>query len=282
MSLNIILIVLFAAIMHTSWNFLVKQSDDKLLGMSAVVIGHIPFSFIALAFAPFPHQDALLYIFCSVVFHTGYQWFLLNAYRLGDLSRVYPLSRGVAPMLVTLVSISFLGVVLSQTELAAIAMIGLGIASLVFTKSQSGSFDLKTVLLSLIAGCFIAAYSMTDGLGARAAQSPFGYYAVGSLFTAIVWIIYLHFKRPGLFTTLITSHKRLTLLGGGASFGAYSLVVWAFTLAPIALVTSLRETSIIFAMLLGTFILKEKMSWQKGIAVALTLAGILALRMSQL
>ena len=282
MSLNVILIVLIAAIMHASWNFLVKQSDDKLLGMSAVVIGHIPFSLLTLVFAPLPHHDALIYFFLSTIFHTGYQWFLLNAYRFGDLSKVYPLSRGVAPMLVTLVSIGFLGVVLSQTELAAVAMIGLGIACLVFTKSHSGSFDLKTVSLSLIAGCFIAAYSMTDGLGARAANSPFGYYAAGSLLTAAVWILYIHFKRPGLCKALITSHKRLTLLGGGASFGAYSLVVWAFTLAPIALVTSLRETSIIFAMLLGTIILKEKMSWQKGLAVVLTLAGILTLRMSQL
>ena len=279
MSLSLILIVLFAAILHATWNFLVKQSDDKLLSMSAVVIGHVPFSLIALIFFPLPLIDALPFLLCSVGLHTGYQLFLLNAYRFGDLSKVYPLARGVAPMLITLVSISILGVVLNQIELAAIVMIGLGIASLVFTRSQSGSFDFKTVALSLITGCFIAAYSIVDGLGARVAQSPVGFYACASTVSALIWLIYLKSKRPDLLKTLATTQKRLTLLGGGASFSAYALVVWAFTIAPIALVTALRETSIIFAMLLGTLILKEKMSWQKGLAIALTVAGVLTLRL---
>lgn len=282
MSMNIIVVVLFAAILHASWNFLVKQSDDKLLSMSAVVIGHVPYAVIALIFTPFPLMDALPFLVLSVVFHTGYQWFLLNAYQIGDLSKVYPLARGAAPLLVTLVSIGFLGTALNQNELTAIILIGIGIGSLVFTRSQSGSFGIKTVLLSLITGCFIAAYSMTDGLGARAAQSPFGYYAVGSLATSLVWAIYLQFKRPKLLKTLVTTQKRLTLMGGGISFAAYSLVVWAFTLAPLALVTALRETSIIFAMLLGTFILKERMTWQKGAAALLTVAGVIILRASQL
>ena len=279
MSLNIILIVLFAAILHATWNFLVKRSDDKLLSMSAVVIGHVPFSLAALVFFPLPLIDALPFLIGSVVLHTGYQLFLLNAYRFGDLSKVYPLARGVAPMLVTLVSISILGVVLNQTELAAIVMIGLGISSLVFTRSDSGSFDSKTVALSLITGCFIAAYSIVDGLGARVAQSPVGFYACASTVSAIIWLIYLSFKRPDILKTLATTQKQLTLLGGGASFGAYALVVWAFTIAPIALVTALRETSIIFAMLLGTLILKEKMSWQKGLAIVLTVAGVLTLKL---
>ena len=182
-------------------------------------------------------------------------------------------------MLITLVSISILGVVLNQIELAAIVMIGLGIASLVLTRSHSGSFDFKTVALSLITGCFIAAYSIVDGLGARVAQSPVGFYACASTVSALIWLIYLKSKRPDLLKTLATTQKRLTLLGGGASFSAYALVVWAFTIAPIALVTALRETSIIFAMLLGTLILKEKMSWQKGLAIALTVAGVLTLRL---
>ena len=279
MSLNIILIVLFAAILHATWNFLVKRSDDKLLSMSAVVIGHVPFSLVALVFLPLPLIDALPFLIGSVVLHTGYQLFLLNAYRLGDLSKVYPLARGVAPMLVTLVSISILGVMINQTELAAIVMIGLGIASLVFTRSDSGSFDFKTVALSLITGCFIAAYSIVDGLGARVAQSPVGFYACASTVSAIIWLIYLSFKRPDILKTLATTQKQLTLLGGGASFGAYALIVWAFTIAPIALVTALRETSIIFAMLLGTLILKEKMSWQKGLAIVLTVAGVLTLKL---
>lgn len=280
MSLTITLLVLLAALLHASWNFLVKQADDKLLSMSAVVMGHLPFALAALLVVPMPGVDAWPYLLASTVFHTGYQWFLLNAYRFGDLSQVYPLARGVAPLLVTLISVLILGVVLSGTELTAIVMIGLGIISLVMVRVANTGIDFKSISLALITGCFISGYSITDGLGARVAGTAVGYYALGSIVNAAVWFAYIRLKSPGLMTKLLSRHASLSLLGGGASFTAYSLVVWAFTVAPIALVTAVRETSIIFAMLLGTVLLKERLGWQKVFAVVLTVLGVLVLRIS--
>lgn len=282
MSQTVILVVLLAAILHASWNFLVKRADDKLLSMSAVVFGHLPFSIVVLFFVPLPAWEAWPYLLASIVFHTGYQWFLYNAYRIGDLSKVYPLARGVAPLLVTIVSITALGVVLSKPELLGITMIGIGITSLALVRSSSGHSDLKAVALALITGCFITAYSLTDGLGARAALSPVGYYAVSAIGSALVWYVYVIFKRPGLVRTLISNNMKLTLMSGGASYIAYTLAVWAFTQAPIALVTALRETSIIFAMLLGALILKERMGWQKILAVVVTITGVLILKLNQI
>lgn len=281
MSLTITLLVLLAALLHASWNFLVKQADDKLLSMSAVVMGHVPFAVIALFIVPLPTWETWPYLLASTVFHTGYQWFLLNAYRFGDLSQVYPLARGVAPLLVTLISVMVLGVVLSGMQFAAIALIGLGIISLVMVRAVNTGIDIKSISLALITGCFISGYSITDGLGARVAGTAVGYYAFGSLVNATVWFMYIRLKSPGLMTRLVTQHTGLSLMGGGASFGAYSLVVWAFTVAPIALVTAVRETSIIFAMLLGTLLLKERLGWQKVFAVVMTVLGVLVLRIKQ-
>ena len=184
-------------------------------------------------------------------------------------------------MLVTLVSIGLLGVVLSNTELAAVALIGGGIISLALLKQAGGVFNHKAGLLALITGGFIAGYSLVDGLGARAAVSPVGYYAVGSTLNAAIWLVYMRVKRPGLLKQLFTVEWKLTFQGGGASFAAYAMVVWAFTLAPIALVTALRETSIIFAMLLGVLVLGEHLNWRKVLAVVVILCGVLLLRVSQ-
>lgn len=281
MSITVTLVVLLAALLHASWNFLVKKADDKLLSMSAVVIGHLPFAVLALFFVPLPSWDAWPYILASGLFHTGYQWFLLNAYRLGDLSQVYPLARGVAPLLVTLISVGLLGVVLSTPELWAVALIGGGIISLALLKQSGGVFNYQAGLLALTTGGFIAGYSLVDGLGARVSLSPVGYYALGSMLNAAVWLVYMRVKRPGLLKTLFTVEWKLTLQGGGASFSAYAMVVWAFTLAPIALVTALRETSIVFAMLLGVWVLGEPLHWRKVLAVVVVLGGVLLLRVSQ-
>ena len=281
MSTTVMLVVLLAALLHASWNFLVKKADDKMLSMSAVVVGHVPLALLLLPFAELPDLAAWPYLVATMLLHTGYQWFLLNSYRIGDLSQVYPLARGVAPLLVTLVSLAVLGVVLNAIELAAVALIGLGILSLAFLKQSSGLFYHKAALLALVTGGFIAGYSIVDGLGARIAGNALGYYIIGSSLNTVLWAGYMQLKRPGLMRQLFTTEWKLTLVGGGASFAAYALVVWAFTVAPIALVTALRETSIVFAMLLGVLVLGERLSWQKVLAVLLTIAGVLLLRFSQ-
>ena len=278
MPATVIILVLLAALLHASWNFLVKQADDKHLGMSAVVVGHTPFAAAALLYAPFPGIDSLPYILIGASLHTGYQLFLLNAYRFGDLSRVYPLARGVAPMIVACISVIVLGVRLSGVDLSAIVAIGVGIASLCAVRGQDSLYSTRAGFLAIITGAFIAAYSLVDGIGARKAGTALGFYGCLSLCNAVVYGTIMNLSRPGLIRKMVWRNWRLVLTAGGASFCAYALVTWGFTLAPIALVAALRETSIIFALLFGAVFLREGFDALKIWATVLTILGVVALR----
>jgi drug/metabolite transporter (DMT)-like permease len=278
MSPAVMVIVLFAALLHASWNFLVKSTGDKHLSMSAVVLGHAPFALAVLLFAPLPSLQSLPYLFTGVVLHLGYQLFLLASYRIGDLSQVYPLARGSSPLIVAAISVMLLGVHLAWIELTAVITIGTGIMSLTLVRRSDGLRNGRAALLALITGGFIASYSLVDGMGARAAGTALGFYGWLSIVNAGIFAAVMRVIRPGTVSRVLSRHRRLALCGGGASFLAYAMVTWAFTMAPIPLVTALRETSIIFALLLGVFVLKERLDLLKVLATMSTLLGIGLLR----
>ncbi len=281
MSLTVMIIVLCAALLHASWNFLVKRAEDKYLSMSAVVVGHIPFALVAVLWAPLPKASSLPFLITGALLHVGYQLFLLASYRFGDLSQVYPLARGVAPLLVAGVSVLALGLSLSTVELGAVALIGCGIMSLTLVRRADGLRNGRAGVLAFFTGAFIASYSLVDGLGARAAATALGYYGWLSMINGIAFAVLMGRLRPGTVNRLIRGELRLALVCGGASFLAYALVTWAFTQAPIALVTALRETSIIFALLLGVFVLKERLDLTKALATLVTLLGVGLLRLGR-
>jgi drug/metabolite transporter (DMT)-like permease len=278
MPVVVIIIVLFAALLHASWNFIVKSKDDKYLSMSAVVLGHTPFAVAALSIAPFPSVKALPYLFTGALLHVGYQLFLLTSYRAGDLSQVYPLARGVAPLIVTGISVTLLGVNLSWFGLAAIITIATGILSLATVRRRDGLRNSQAALLAIVTGGFIAAYSLVDGFGAREAGTALGFYGWLSTINAGIFAAIMRVIRPGIVKQVICRDWRVALGGGGASFFAYAMVTWAFTVAPIPLVTALRETSIVFALLLGVCVLKERLDPMKVFATACTVLGIGLLR----
>ena len=190
MSPTVMIFVLFAALLHASWNFLVKSRDDKHLSMSAVVLGHTPFAVAALLYAPLPSVESLPYLLAGVMLHVGYQLFLLASYRVGDLSQVYPLARGVAPLIVAGVSVFLLGANLSWIELTAVITIGTGIMSLALVRRSDGLRNGQAALLAIITGGFIASYSLVDGLGAREAGTALGFYGWLSAINGIVFLAY--------------------------------------------------------------------------------------------
>ncbi len=271
-------IVLLAALLHASWNFLVKSTDDKHLSMSAVVLGHAPFALAAVLFCPLPALKSLPYVLGGALLHVAYQFFLLASYRIGDLSQVYPLARGSAPLIVAGVSVVLLGVRLSYMELAAVTIIGTGIMSLSMARRSDGFRNGRAASLALATGGFIASYSLVDGLGARQAGTAFGFYGWLSLINMIIFVVIMRIARPGTVKRVICREWRFALAAGGASSLAYATVTWAFTVAPIPLVTALREISIVFALLLGVFVLKERLDLMKVIATIWTLLGIGLLR----
>lgn len=278
MSVTVMFVVLCAALLHATWNFFVKSTADKHAGMTGVVIGHVPFGVAALILSPLPDPASLPYILVGALLHVGYQLFLLNSYRLGDLSHVYPLARGFAPLGVAGVSVAFLGESLSLVELVAVLAIAAGIMSLALTRRDDGMRNGQAALLALGTGAFIAAYSLVDGHGARLAGTALGFYGSLTIINGLILAGYMRLTRPGLVTASLTRNLRFTLAGGAASFSAYALVTWAFTMAPIPLVTALRETSIIFALLFGVFGLKETLNLTKVLATGCTLFGACLLR----
>ncbi|MGR3291910.1 MAG: EamA family transporter [Paracoccaceae bacterium] len=280
MSSFVFVAVIFAACLHAVWNALVKAGADKQLGMIAVVMGHVPLAVIALLLVPAPAPQSWPFIAVGVFLHVGYQLFLQASYRIGDLTQVYPIARGTAPLLVTAVSVAFLGVHLQPLEFAGIMTIGLGILSLMFVRQNNGERNLKAAGLALVTSCFIAAYSLVDGTGVRLAGSALGFFAWLCLGNAVVIAGVMMLTNPGILTNVMRRGKRTFLIGGTASFTAFSIVIWAFTQAPIALVTALRETSIIFALVIGVIFLRERLTASKLVSTAVMLVGAGLLRVS--
>jgi len=282
MTTTVFLAVLCAALLHATWNALVKGGVDKRVSMAAVVLGHLPFALVILPFVPLPAAASLPYLIAGIVLHAGYQLFLFQSYQKGDLTQVYPIARGSAPLIVALVSVVFLGVHLSPVELLAITVIGAGILSLALVRRADGMRNGGAAMLALVTGCFIASYSLVDGLGARLAGTALGFYSWLTIGNVIIILVLLSIKSPGVLREVMHSGRRVLLIGGTASFAAYAIVIWAFTQAPIALVTALRETSIVFALIIGVFFLKERLDLAKVFSTMTTLLGVALLRFSKM
>ncbi len=277
----VILTTLLAALLHATWNALAKGATDKHLSMACVIIGHLPYAVLGLLFVPMPDLACWPYLLGSLVFHLGYQVFLLNAYRIGDLTQVYPVARGIAPLIVAMVSVSVLNVVLGWMEVLAIILIGTGLLSLGLVRGHSGARNPKAALLAAITGCFIAGYSLVDGLGARVAGTAVGFYGWSAIGNAFVFATFLRITSPGVVGRLWSEGRFILIVGGAASYSAYVLVVWGFMQAPIALVTALRETSIIFALFIGVFFMKERLDLMKVFATFATILGAIVLRFAR-
>ena len=281
MTTTVFLAVLLAAALHAAWNALVKSAGDKDVAMLMMVAGQGLAALAVLVVVASPAPESWPYIALAVVLHTGYQLFLAAAYRAGDLTQVYPIARGSAPLMVAAISVLFLGVVLSVAETAAVVLIALGIVSLALVRRADGLRNGRAVALALVTGCFITAYSLADGLGARAAGTALGFFAWAALLNTFAFAACVALLRRDAYRAVTRSTLVTGLLSGPASFIAYAIVVWAFTQAPIALVTALRETSIVFSLLIGVFVLRERLDLAKVVSTAVTLAGVGLLRFAR-
>lgn len=282
MSTLAFLAVMLAAALHATWNAIVKGGADKHLSMTALTIGQgLPAIPLLALWSPFPDASSWWLIAVSAVLHIGYQLFLLNAYRLGDFTQVYPIARGSAPLIVTLVSVTALGVALTGQQLLAIVLIASGIIALGLVRRADGLRNPRAAALALGTGCFIAGYSLVDGIGARVAGTGPGFYACAALLNAAVFAVFMELRKPGVVKQSFTKARTTLLVGGVASFTAYCLVVWAFTLAPIALVTALREVSIVFALVIGIVVFREPLNLVKVVTTMVTLAGVALMRLAR-
>ncbi len=278
MTLTVFLAVLFAALMHAGWNAVVRAGGDRFQNMLILTVSQGLMGCVMAIFAPLPSGQAWLWLVASGLFHTAYKLFLASAYQRGDLSRVYPIARGAAPMMVVVVGFFLLSDPIAGQEYLGVGLIGVGVmlmAQGVFSSGEARSL----IPFALGSAACTAGYTMVDGVGARVMGSATGYTA---------WLFVFDFIFFSFFTTAVrgTTVFRATrqrwaigTLAGGMSLVTYWIAVWAMTVAPIALVAAVRETSVLFAVLIGVIWMKEKANMGKLIAALVILAGVITLRL---
>ena len=276
---NVFFLVLFATVMHAFWNGMVKKHPDKIVAVSGIVFGHVPCSIAAIIFLPRPSVESIPYIILSVVIHQGYQWFLLRSYQIGDLTKVYPIARGSGPLVATIISILFLGLILDNLIILSILFICLGVMMFgIFDKPNKNNS--KIIQYSLFTGFFIGLYSLVDGYGARVSLSAISYISWSFLINAFVFSMLLSFKnQKNLLKKVMNKGKQIFWIGGTLSYAIYVIVVWGFTKAPIPMVGALRETSIFFSIFIGYFFLKEKITPTKIFSIILIVSGVIGLKL---
>lgn len=281
MTSGVFALVLGAALFHAAWNALVKVNGDRLIMIAVMMMSQATVAIMVVLFVAFPTPDAWLCIGASTAFHTAYYLFLVNAYRFGDLSHVYPVARGSALLIVAVMSTAIIGETLSRQATLAVALIALGIMSLTLTRGASGFREPRAIPFALGTGLFIAGYTVVDGLGGRLADSAHSYIFWLNLFDGIpITILALYLRRGQVFAQVRKSWKP-GVLAGIISLFAYWIVIWAMTQAPIALVSAVRETSMVFAVLFGVFFLKERLDLARLASTVITLFGAVMLKLSK-
>lgn len=274
MDLHVLALVLLAAAAHAAWNAWLKDSGDKLSSMAAISMGWLIVGCISIPIVGAPSLASWPYLLASTVVHTGYAMLLISAYRHAEFSLAYPIARGTGPLLVALSAPLFVSEYLEGPSFFAVTLIVIGVFLIGMFGNERSLGGRRAVLLSLATGVLIAAYTMIDGLGARAGSNAHAY--VGWLLVLIaIPIIVLSRKRLNKnMKSLLAGHWQKGVPIGVLSALAYWVIVWAMTVAPMALVAATRETSILFAALVSWGVLREKVRPLRWAGVIVILIGL--------
>jgi len=278
MSPFIVGLVLLAALLHAGWNAMAKSGGSAQYSIASYrlisAIACLPLLFIF----PIPLRDSWLMLLASTVIHTAYYVTLSLSYRSGDLSQVYPLFRGLAPVLVVLGAALFAGELLSPGAMLGIGLVSAGLISITFAGGTFGKIPPLALRWGLATSVLIAAYTVADGIGVRAAGNPFSYIIWLFVLEPIPIGLWLLVKdRSGWFAYMRAKPGKICA-GALAAASAYALVIYAMSVAPMALVSSLRETSVIFAALIGSLLFREPFGRQRIVAAILVCCGVVLIK----
>jgi drug/metabolite transporter (DMT)-like permease len=281
METHVFLLVLLGAALHASWNALLKTGGDKMGAMALMSLGHAIPALVLLPFVGWIEAAAWPWLAASVLLHVGYRIYLVKAYEAGEMTQVYPLARGSAPLLTMLVALLAFNETVRPFAIAGIVVISLGIVLM----SQKGGADLgrmdgKVVVLALATALFICGYTIADGYGARAGGNAAAYAALlfildTPLTVLVAWLMRGQALFRGMRIVLVPG-----LAGGAISFFAYAIAIWAMTVAPVPLVAALRETSVLFGVAIAILFLGERLTGPRIGAAALMVAGVVLLRLA--
>ena len=270
MPFHIIALILFAALLHASWNALLRGGADRLWSMTVMCLAVALASVVMAVFLAPPAQASWMYAVLSAVLHVGYNLFLVRSYRAGDLGQTYPISRGSSPLLITIAASAFAGERVEMSALLGIALVAGGIISLAFNGRK---LAVPSLPYALGTGCFIAGYSVVDGIGVRLSGAPMAYTVwMCALWGVLMPAVYIGLRGAGNLFTLRPGFAT-AFIGGLVSLLAYGIVIYAMSGAPMGAVSALRETSVLFAALIGYFFLGETLTVRKMLACAVIAAG---------
>lgn len=276
--------VLFGALLHASWNALIKSGQDKALDTALIHLLGCGVGVVLVAGVGLPRSEAWPWLAGSMVIHIGYYITLVGAYRHGELGFAYPIMRGTAPLLVAMLSGHLIGEHLPLAAWLGVAGISSGVLLIGLTRSNVESGSRRHALAYALANAvIIAAYTIVDGLGVRSSGNALQYVALLFMldglpyFTIVMWQ-----RRAALADSVAFMRQRwpVALVGSCASLGAYAIALWAMTKAPVASVAALRETSVLFATLIGVLMLKERFRFQRFLGTGAVVAGVMALRLA--
>ena len=277
MSPLVFAVVLLAAVLHASWNALVKSGGDPYLRLAIINLTQSVVALPLLFVVGLPAAEAWPWLLGSVVTHLVYYSFLAAGYRVGDLSHVYPIARGIAPPLVALGALLLAGEVLSLTGIAAILLVCLGI----WIVAGRGSTSRRPFLLALGTGFSIAAYTVCDGIGGRASGDVLAYIAWLFFLDGWPFALWVALHRRGALLRTIPRAWKPAVGGGLMSLVAYGMVIWAMSIAPLAYVSALRETSVLLAAAIGTLMLGEPFGRRRMVAAGIVCIGVAILQLSR-
>ena len=277
MPLIVFAIVMFAALLHASWNAIVKSGRDKFLTTITVTASASGLSAALLPFLTTPAPASWPYAAASALLQIVYFLLIARTYQVADMSQTYPLMRGTAPLIVALVSVFRMGVVLSPIAWAGVLGICLGIFSIALGNRLK---ERKGVYLALVNALVIAGYTLLDGIGVRRSGAPAAYTLWVFLLTGLPLTLWAISVRRAEFSAYFRRHWRLGLAGGVGTTASYGLALWAMTVAPVAIVAAMRETSILFGTLIAAFVLREPVGPRRLISACIIACGAAILRLA--
>lgn len=276
----VVLLVLFAALCHASWNAMIRMRGDKFVSITLLVTAAGLMAAPGLFFVPLLPDAAWPFLIVSVFVHVGYNTFLALSYNHGELTKVYPLVRGSAPLTTLAVSFLFLEEAITRNEAIGIVVLAAGIMTLALDQGwRALARSPRTLAYAAITSVCITAYTLSDGLGARAAGNAHHYVVWLFVLDMLPMLAAVLMLKRNAFVAAVGTNGMAGLAGGALSLAAYWIVIWAFTVAPIPIVAALRETSILFALLIGALWLGEKVNAIRAASILLVVCGLALMRL---
>lgn len=274
-----ITLVLISAFLHATWNAVVRAGSSRFMTLAMVDGTALLICLAALPLVHVPSLDVWGYVLVSVVLNTIYRLFLIKAYETGEFGQVYPIMRGVPPVLVALFSYFLLHEQLSFQAMAGVLMICVGIISLTVVRSMTAHL-FKPILMAVCAGAFIASYTVVDAKGVRASETVLQYIIYLTVFQSIPIPLLAFFKERSALTQAIRSHWRVGMLGGVFYLASYGLVLFALSLDAVAKVSALRETSVIIGAIIAALFFHERFGWRRMLSAFVIVGGIVLIKVS--